>query len=215
MKRFLTAAVFLGTSVALSGTLFAADPPVAAMPVTSVPAQATRLTVDQLGTMLSNLGYAPVAAKDQNGNVVGYNLSYSEGTWSIRSYVSISPDGTKVWFDTGIIDVSDTSHVPAQALLHLFADNNTLWPAYIYLQQPGLLRLAANIDNRDVTPATLRNLISTFDDDVKNVITMYQNDVKQVAAAPLATAPAPAPAPTPTPTPEMFGDGAPSAHPAN
>jgi hypothetical protein len=132
------------------------------------------LTPAELGQMLEVMGYNPTAYKDKDGTVVGYDLEFKSGEWTIRFSAELSKDKSQIWFDGGVASFVDKSPPSAEALLEILAENNALWPASIYYSKKSKkLFLTVATPNKEVTPAGLRTKVEGFAESIKTVITKF------------------------------------------
>lgn len=151
---------------------------------------ARQLTLEELGSMLDMLGYSPKPYNNKDGKLAGYDLEFPFADWTMRMSVSLSFNKTNIWVNTNIQTLTDLAAVRVEGLLKLLAENNKVWPAYVYYTEGTrpALRLALPIPNSNVTAAVLRTKINDFSNNIKRLIILWKS---------FQTAPAPLPLPTP------------------
>lgn len=194
MKNFLTAMMVAGLGLTtLSARAQESTGPITPVkpgPVTPAEQPVVQgLSLEQLGSLLQQLGYNPRASRDQAGKVIGYNLEFSSKGWTMRLYVSLSKSGTVIWLDSGVGRIVDPAGVSRGSLLKLLGEHDRLWPSYVcYYPATGKVLLVMPIQNRGVTAATLKKEIDSFASKLQQMITLFK--------ASQAT-PVPQPAPVP------------------
>lgn len=192
MISMLKTVVLMGTLATMTCGLMAAQSPTPNEPNPMPTAQLGRLTIEQLGKMLENLGYAPKSLKNKDGKVVGYNVEFKSDGWTIRFNVCLSIKGDSVWFDAGLATLTDLAGVRPQTLLSLLEQNDVIAPAYVYYyKERNNLRLSMPFDNYEVTAAKLRTKADFFAEAIKKIIMDYEKTTKPVQATPAGPAPIP------------------------
>jgi hypothetical protein len=165
MTRLLSTATLIAALVAPCG-LSAAEP-------------GGRLSMEQLGRMLDDLGLNPKANANKEGKLVDYDLEFQSGTWTMRHWVSISPSGKFIWINTNIAKPLPAEGISVEALLGLLEQNNDVWPAFVYyVKEVRRLRLGMGIRNEDLTPAKLRKDIDTFTESAKTLMVRFEKESK-------------------------------------
>jgi hypothetical protein len=126
----------------------------------SQPAQAQvgpALTDQTLNTMLTDMGYAPSALSK------GYLISLKQDTWTVYVQLVLSPDTTKLGFNSNLGAVPNANAVTAAQWMGLIAANADIDPDFFYFDKPKQkLYLHRVLDNRGITPAFLRTQIDLF-----------------------------------------------------
>ena len=124
------------------------------------------LTDDSLLAMLKNMGYAPRIEKTPKGSI--YSLTIQRGTWTYYVDVSLSPSKTKLWLSGWLSALPRDEKVPAERLLALLEGSWTHGPAHFrYHRGFRQLNIGLCLDNRDITPETLRTQLESFMDTMK------------------------------------------------
>ena len=157
MKQFATALCAGLLTVACGAPAARAQQPAG----TPVP-----LTDDSLLAMLKNMGYAPRIEKTPKGNI--YSLTIQRGTWTYYVDVSLSPSKTKLWLSGWLSALPRDEKVPAERLLALLEGSWTHGPAHFrYHRGFRQLNIGLCLDNREITPETLRTQLESFLDTMK------------------------------------------------
>ncbi len=151
-----------------------------------------KVTIDELGNMLDALGYNPTPTKDKEGNVDGYNLEYTSGTWTMRMYIDISKNKSEICVSGSIGTLSEGTELPLAAAMELLTENGMIYPATIYfLKKSQQFRVYQSYTNEKLTNGNLRTKLDAFAETLKQVATKF-NKAKETAPD---VNPAPAPAP--------------------
>jgi|GEM_PF-2408890 len=177
MKTIITAAIL----TALSLTNFAkAEQPTPPPGDTPNKQQTTKkLTTEELGEMLDNLGYATRPSKNKDGKIVGYYFDLSRGSTKITLYASVSA-GTNIWIDTNMITFDDKTPPTTEMLLAFLGTQDQLWPAYlVYYPKTKLVQMALSVEVAGLTPTILNKKIESMMDKFNIVLEAY----KKVKAA--------------------------------
>jgi hypothetical protein len=191
-----TAVALVAALAATTCGLLAAEPFGRGQPAPWTQLQPGRLSLEQLGKMLADLGFNPRLSLESDGKSVRYDLEFPSGDWTMRPWVSISTDQTNIWFGANLAEVGASEAVPPAALLGLLEQNVDLWPAYVYYYKDHQrLRLNKPVKNQDVTPAKLRQEMETFTDAVKQLILRCEKASKAGPQTPPLAAPFRAPLP--------------------
>jgi hypothetical protein len=180
MRKTLTAAL-LAAAFALAGVAPAQDQTggtTAKAEPGKTESAAKRLTIDQVGQMLEDMGYEPKPVTDKEGKVIAYDVKYRSGTWDLYARVSFSSDGTNLWFTGNIGNIKDKS-VPVEAVLGLLEANVKLFPAHVrYFPASGNLSVGMPVRNDGITKAALKNALEEFSDAVKVTYTAFDKAVE-------------------------------------
>jgi hypothetical protein len=184
MYKTLTAAL-LAATFALAGVATAQEPAggtTAKADPGRAESAAKRLTAEQLGQMLEDMGYEPKPVTNKEGKVIGYNVKYRSGTWDIFVFVGLSADGTNLWLTSNIGNVKDKT-VPVEAILGLLEANHKLFPAHVrYFPASGNLNVGMAVRNDGITKAALKNGLEEFTDAVKETYTAFDKAVEAAKA---------------------------------
>jgi hypothetical protein len=124
MKTLMAAVVV--SALALGGIAAGQAPPVE----TPRPATPKKMTMEDLGKILEGLGLEPKPYKNADGVVTGYAVVYTRGQDRLTLSVSLSPSGTNVWLQAGMLQFNEKEPATANVLLALLAKHNEMWPAY-------------------------------------------------------------------------------------
>ena len=124
------------------------------------------LSDQDLKTMLDGLGYSP------NHLSNGYLIAISRDGWTYNMQVLLSPDASKVGFNANLGAVDDPSTVTADQWRTLLEKNEDVDPSNFYFDKDQKkLYLHRAIDNRDLTPAILRQQIDNFCSNIHDTAT--------------------------------------------
>lgn len=109
-----------------------------------------------LQQMLDGLGYAPKALSN------GYLITVENEGWTMYIQVLLSSDHTKLGMNANLGSV-DESTVTADQWKGLLAANNDIDPeGFVYNADTKKLYMHLSLDNRDMTPQTMREQIDNF-----------------------------------------------------
>jgi hypothetical protein len=119
--------------------------------------QSGALTESGLQQMLDGLGYPPKKLS------VGYLIVVKQDTWTISIQVVESKDQTKIGLNANLGQIPKLEDVPAAQWLGLLEANRDIDPSAFFVDKSNQkLYLHRTMDNRDVTPAHLRQEIDNF-----------------------------------------------------
>lgn len=153
MIRFTRAAAMCAVAV-LTLALVAAP-----MRANDAPAGPKRLANDELVKMLNKFGYE-VKVLDKTFTQV----TVDRQGWRSVVRLSLSTDGTVVWFDAWLGTLTFPDAVPADAMRKLLAKNEAIYPvAFTVNKSNKRLYLTHSIANADLTPAILREHLELID----------------------------------------------------
>jgi hypothetical protein len=159
MKTLMAAVVV--SALALGGIAAGQAPPVE----TPRPATPKKMTMEDLGKILEGLGLEPKPYKNADGVVTGYAVVYTRGQDRLTLSVSLSPSGTNVWLQAGMLQFNEKEPATANVLLALLAKHNEMWPAYAdHTPKSGWVFLSMPVQGPNFTPASLRTGLDTFMD---------------------------------------------------
>jgi hypothetical protein len=188
----LTALTLTAALTAATSGLLAAEPGGRSELAPAAKVQPARLNLKQLGKILQDIGYNPKPWTTKDGKVGGYNVEFESGGWTMRFSVSPSTDGTRIWFDSTLLTLTDLAGVKPQALLSVLEQNVSIAPASVYFHKAtSELRVCMWVENDALTLAQLVKHGSFFTEVTKKARTAYDQAVQ--SAQPAAPVPAPAP----------------------
>ncbi|HWA97090.1 MAG TPA: hypothetical protein VG713_01295 [Pirellulales bacterium] len=149
------------------------------------------MTIDDLKTMLDNMGYEVKVDQYKDGSkYLTTNIPHS--SWTFIFTFDLSPDKTNWWIGSYLGDVKDPSKVRADRLLKVLELENSAWPGYYaYFSQPQTVYYYRPLTNSNVKPALLRTTLESSMDSMMQTADTWD-------PANWSTAPA---TPTPTTTP--------------
>jgi hypothetical protein len=112
---------------------------------------------DSLKTMLDNMGYSPSPLSK------GYLIAIKQDTWTYNMQLVLSPNGTKLGINANLGKVDDPTAVTADQWRILLEKNGDIDPSAFYFDKDqGKLYLHRTLDNRDLTPAIIRDQVTNF-----------------------------------------------------
>jgi len=119
------------------------------------------LTVESLKEMLDTLGYdIEKERKDEKGNVFGYQLKVNSAKYGSHPCVSLSVDGTNLWFTQSLGKVPDPASVPTKILLNMLSANDLIYPvSFCYGEKFNNFYIVSMIANKGVKPKDMRQRI--------------------------------------------------------
>jgi hypothetical protein len=126
------------------------------------PSVAGTLSAPDLVKLLSGLGYETEKVNDTTSRI-----KIDRAKWSFKINVGVSSNAKKVWFTSYLADIPDIDKVPQAALAKLLQANLEFGPAHFVLSEGAAkpkkwLKLQYAIDNRNVTPAFIREELEYF-----------------------------------------------------
>ena len=117
--------------------------------------------------MLDGLGYEPKELSN------GYLITVQNEGWTMYIQVVISSDHTKLGMNANLGQV-DESTVTADQWKGLLAANNTIDPeGFVYDADTKKLYMHLSLDNRDMTPQTLRGQIDNFMSQIRSTESLW------------------------------------------
>jgi len=125
-----------------------------------------QLTDDSLKTMLDNLGYDVRASKSADGKPM-YYVKLKRDTWEFEISVVLRSDISMLWLTCGVADLPPTDKVPAEVLEKMLAKSDELGPTHFGMKKSRRVYLNCPLQNKDITPASLRKNLEQLADDVK------------------------------------------------
>jgi hypothetical protein len=144
---------------------------------------AKKVTTEDVGLVLEQMGYELQPNKDKDGKLKGYWFDLTRGGTTITLYVNVSPGGTVVWLDNNLITFDEKTPATTETLLGLLAEQDNLWPAYLtYYPKTKMLTLALPVE-KALTPANIRAALDSFADKFQIVADAYKKVTASEAAA--------------------------------
>jgi hypothetical protein len=166
MKCF--AAALLASVLGIAAANARADEPAKPAPIPSQPAvQAVPpLTDAALLEMIQKMGYEAQIEKTDKGNI--YSLNIKRGTWTYIIDVSLSPSKTKLWLSGWLSELPPNEKISVDKLLDLLEGSWTYGPAHFrYHKKFRQLNIGLCLDNREISPAVLREQLESFMETMK------------------------------------------------
>jgi hypothetical protein len=124
------------------------------------------LTKDNLGQVLANLGLRPEKVNEKR-----YRMAIERGGIKFTITASVSDDGTELWLNTYVAEVSDIAKLPSGVMDKLLTASNDYGPAHFTFtagEKPGVrsVYLHRALDNRGLNPAMIREALDNLASDV-------------------------------------------------
>lgn len=143
-----------------------ADQPATPKPAPAAAPSIAPLTDESLQEMLEKMGYEAKVEKTNQGNI--YSVTIKRGTWTYIIDVSLSPSKTKLWLSGWLSVLPENEKIPVDKLLGLLEGSWTYGPAHFrYHKAFRQLNLGLCLDNREITPAVLRDQLENFMETMK------------------------------------------------
>jgi uncharacterized protein (TIGR03067 family) len=134
------------------------------------PAGPKRLTNDELVKMVTRFGHE-VKVLDKTFTQV----TIDRPGWRSVLRLSLSTDGTNIWFDAWLVTTNFPEAVPAETWRKLMARNDGLFPvAFTLNKTTRKLYLTHTIPNADVTPAVLREHLELLDKSLEQTRALWK-----------------------------------------
>jgi hypothetical protein len=127
------------------------------------------LTDESLLTMLQNMGYDPKIDKVEKTSI--YTLKIDQDKWTYTIDVALSGDKDQLWITSSAADFPADGKVPAEKLLQLLEETNTIGPAAVYTdkQHKNIKVSLPLLNHGGVTPAVFRTYLSDYVRDLADV----------------------------------------------
>jgi hypothetical protein len=125
----------------------------------------TTLTDESLKTLLERMGYEFEPIKSTSGLTM-YRVKFEQSNWTYTMYVSLSGDKSMVWLATPLIELPAGDKVPEAILEKLLQKTDELGPCHFSLKGRRVY-LNLPLENRNITPARLRQALDTMATNVK------------------------------------------------
>lgn len=123
---------------------------------------ATGIVVPDLTKLLIGLGYEPAKVNDSTSRIL-----LERGKWSFKVNIGVSSNAKKVWLTSYVAEIPDVAKVPQSILTKLLQANLEYGPAHFVVAEGNpkpkkWLKMQYAIDNRNVTPAFIREELDYF-----------------------------------------------------
>jgi hypothetical protein len=139
-----------------------------------------KITIEQMGVMLEELGCNPKPLKENSGKLRGYAFTYSYDGKEMPGNVIFSPNESRIFFSISFPPFD--SSVSADLILNMLAQADAVYPAYFgYLPNGRKLEITMGVMNENFTKRTLQNNLSLFGHRTLLVVDIY-NKAKAAAA---------------------------------
>jgi hypothetical protein len=122
------------------------------------------LTPDDLGKLLTDMGYEPKKIDDNT-----YEVIIKRDGWAVYLRCCFSSDKTKLWLISSLGDIKDINQAPADVLANLLIANFNHGPSAFYLEDADAnnkaakrLKIGRPVDNRAITASILRQQIDAI-----------------------------------------------------
>jgi hypothetical protein len=141
----------------------------------------TVLTDNGLKLMLQNLGYEPKVEPGTSTFI--YTIQQPSGRYSVPIQVSLAPNKARVWLACALTVIGDDVEVRNCPLLGLLEQTYNFGPAFFSYSQPeNRFYLNLALDNRNISPATMRWAINHASEAVASTAEFW--DGKRCSASP-------------------------------
>jgi len=170
MKGLLAPAAAL---VALFGLALPASAADAGTGGRSQPAAVSNERMDyaKLKEVLETMGYPVKEQKNTDGTPL-YVLDFDEGGFHFIIDVNLSTDGSVIWLNAPLGNLPAAKR-PAGTLEKLLKENMKRDPDHFDMYSDGYLDMARYVENRDVTPAVLRQAINEMCNDMRQTEALW------------------------------------------
>lgn len=129
-----------------------------------------RLTNDELVKMVTRLGH-DVKVTDKTFTQV----TVDRPEWRSVVRLSLSTDGTVVWFDAWLATATFPDAVPAETWRKLLAKNEALHPvAFVFNKTSKRVYLTHSVPNANLTPAVLREHLDLIDKSIEQTQELWK-----------------------------------------
>jgi hypothetical protein len=121
-----------------------------------------QLTDESLAQTLTGLGYEPKKLGS------GYLVSIKREDWTFYIQYVLSSDKTKLGFNSNLGSVEQPENVAAANWMELLVANGNIDPSFFFFDKnQKKLYLHRVLDNREITPAYLRQQTDSFCNNIK------------------------------------------------
>ena len=169
MKALATKLAALGFAVLLlagSATQIDAQDKDSDTKITKDAKPAGVLTAENIKEKLENLGFEP----KHNGNTpadIYYRINLNRDDYRFALDVGLSKNGQNVWFLAPLRQLPEPKDVRPDILEKMLALNDKIGPTHMSMGSNRMLYLNVAIENRDITPVRLRQVIDSFCNDIR------------------------------------------------
>lgn len=156
---------FVATSVLLASAIV-----IGFVPRTSATANqdSEKLTPAKLNEMVVGLGYEPKALNTEEGKEK-WEVKLTKGGLDVPIGYELSPSKNYIWL-TVFVGASS----PSTKFEELLKKNGEIQPVNFYITAKGNLMLGLAIDNRNVTPATMRRCLDLISQDTADTEAIWK-----------------------------------------
>ncbi len=128
----------------------------------AVPAQEkakeNRLSLTEMKTMFENMGYEP-----KELSPTSFEVKIESNNQTNHVVMTLSPDGSNVWFNAYLVEVKNPEQVPAKAWLNLLEESQRVGPShFVYYGDIKRIYLVRPMANIDITPVRMRATLNQF-----------------------------------------------------
>lgn len=127
-----------------------------------------KLDAAKLKDMVVNLGYEVKALNTEQGKEK-WQFSVSKGGYDVPIGVEISPSTNYIWLTISFGEVKKDAKFE-----ELLKKNGEIQPANFYITKKGFLMMGLAIDNRKVTPATMKRCVDLVAQDTADTADLWK-----------------------------------------
>jgi hypothetical protein len=120
-----------------------------------------KLTVEDLGNMLKELGYEFTTVKLNNG-VIAHRLNIPHKNRNVPLDISLSSSGSKVWMSVWFTPLPAGQTIPTFVMVQMLETNHRLGPCHFALGAQKQLSLSLSLDNRSLNSEEMRRWIDYY-----------------------------------------------------
>jgi uncharacterized protein (TIGR03067 family) len=143
------------------------------------------LKIEELKTIVENLGYEPEADL-LDGKINLLYVQWKQGTFQFVLYLSISADGNDMIVQSPLKRLPQEEDAYGKELATILSKGYYLTPSHFVADDTRMLRLIRFVPNRDLTPAKVRKALADFTDQVRNSESVWRCDRWEVKPTALA-----------------------------
>ena len=155
MSPFATKWIAMTT---LTAVLFAASAALAQKPDEP---KSTALTIQDLKTMIVNMGHEPKEYKNDKGEVYSLGLRI-ESTYNYTVFFEFSGNKQWLWATVWLKQLPDPK-VPAEVLKKLLAANNNGPAHFTYFEKDNMFKVSMVMSNNGIKPAELNRALKMIE----------------------------------------------------
>ncbi len=122
---------------------------------------ADKLTQDDLGKMLKDMGYTFKAVKQNNGVIV-HQLDIPYKDRVVPLDISLSSSGSKLWMSVWFTPLAAGQTYPNHVLMQMLETNQRWGPCHFAMDSKHQMALSCPVDNRSLTQDELRRWIDFY-----------------------------------------------------